>query len=236
MKAGDIYKPTLILYDAAGAVVTGGAAGFTVTSYVNGVLTALTATVTEITAGKYFLSVTLPATLGTITVFLTHSTSFPSPNKFDGVNTTNDEDSITAKLAIPASYLVATTGLLGAETRLTLDAYREQTISITVVDSAGAPVPGTGYTNLRLTVRDKLHANSTNVAITTGVTWDSAGLLTVPIPEASTFFAAIDTDIAAGRDSTDLRYDIIGDRAGVAGQTRTIMRGTLTLRRFEGPA
>ena len=235
MKAGDIYKPTITLRDAASVVVTGAVAGFTVTSYLNGVLTALTASLTEIGAGKYYLSLTLPLTIGTLTTYLTHSTAFPSPNQFDGIITLNDEDSIAAKLAIPAAYIVATTGTLYADLRLTLDAYREQTIAVTVVDSAGAPVPGTGYTTLRMTVRDRLHANTTNVAIT-GVTWDVAGLLTIPIPETAAFFAAIDAAIALGQDSVDLRYDVIGDRGGLTAQTRTILRGILTLKRYEGPA
>ena len=236
MKAGDIYRSVLTLFDATGAVVTGAAAGFTVTSYVNGALTALTASVTEIGAGRYYLSLTLPTTVGSLTVFLTHSTAFPSPNRFDGVNTTNDIDTVAAKLVVPASYIVATTGTLLVDTPLTLDAYREQTIAVTVVDSGNVAIPGTGYTNLRMTVRDKRHAGTMNQAITTGVTWDGAGLLTIPIPENTLIFPAIDTAIARGEDTALLYYDVIGDRAGVATQTRPILRGTLTLRRFEGPA
>ena len=236
MKAGDIYKPVLTLSDASGNTLAGAAAGFTVASYVNGVLTALTASITEIGAGKYYLSLTLPTTVGTITCFVTHSTGFPSPNQFGGTNTANDIDTVAARLVVPASYIVATTGTLLVDTALTLDSYREQTIAVTVVDSGNIAIPGTGYTNLRMTIRDKRHAGTMNVSITTSVTWDGAGLLTIPIPENTLIFPAIDTAIARGEDTALLYYDVIGDRAGVATQTRPILRGTLTLRRFEGPA
>ena len=235
MKAQGQYKPTITLLDVNGNVVTGGAAGFTIQLYLDGVLTAVAASVIEISGGRYFMNVTMPAAAGAVTIFLTHSTAFPSPNKFDGINTLADIDTVNAKVISPASFIPSTSGAVATPTLLTIDAYRQQSIVVTIVDGTGTPIPGTGYTNFRFTVRDKKHA-SFNQAITTGITWDAFGVLTIPIPENAPIFTPIDAAITAGLDFVQVQYDCAADQGGVAANTRNVIRGPLTMNRYESVA
>lgn len=238
MKAGGAFRPIVRVTNASGAAVTGLAGGtFTVTGYLNGATTSLTVTWTEIGSGLYSPNITLPATAGWFTVTITNGSNVVFPNRWEGANTAQDADSVYGVVNKPVSYITATTGVPGIDTPLTLDANRQATITVSVVNSSGTAIDLSGFNNWRMTVWDKTHSSvGTRTIISTGITGSAGGVLTIAIPETAGFFSLMDAAITAGNDTLQLYYDVVADAAANATNSQNIIRGLLTLRRYEGAA
>jgi hypothetical protein len=224
-----------VITDATGAPATGLVTGdFAVAGYLNAATPAIAFTAAEIGAGRYRLAVTLPATPGWLTLVATSTGRTLTPASWEGEMQSQDLDSIYAA-AVVARVTISGISRLAQSRQLELIAYRQAAIELQLTDSAGAPVDLSGYTNLRFTVRDRLHA-SVNVVISSGITGSAEGVLAWTVPEDAAFFAEITAAITNGQDSTALYYDVVGDAGGVAANSRTLVRGPLILHRYEGAA
>jgi hypothetical protein len=239
MKAGGYFWPVVqVTNPTTGSAVTGLASGsWTVTCYLNGTVTALTVAWTEIGGGAYKAQITLPATAGYLVITIANGTNLVSPNRWEGANTLRDVDDAYNASSKAVAYITAVTGTPYTDTLLALDANRAQTITVQVNNQAGAGIDLSGYTNWAFTVWDKTHSStSTRTIITNGISGTSGGVLTVAVPETSGFFSLIDAAITAGNDTVTLYYDVKADAGGVSTNTQNIIRGTITLRRYEGAA
>lgn len=238
MKAAGAFWPVVKVLNSSGAAVTGLTGGsFTVTCYLDGTVTALTTSWTEIGSGFYKCNITLPATAGWLVILISNGSYTVTPNRYEGANTIRDLDDVYSASVKAVAYISTVTGAPYSDTVLTLDANRKQDVSIQVNDSTGAAVNLSGYSNWAFTVWDKTHSSvGTRTIITTGITGSAGGVLAIAIPENAGFFSLIDAAITAGADSLTLYYDVKADAGGVAASTQNIIRGTIILRRYEGAA
>lgn len=239
MKAGGAFWPVVYVTNpTTGAAVTGLLSGsWTVTCYLAGTVTAVTTAWTEIGSGYYKVNITLPATVGYVVILISNGTNLVSPNRWEGSNTIKDVDDAYNASAKAVAYITTVTGNPYTDTLLTLDANRAQTITVQVNDQTGAAVNLSGYSNYAFTVWDKTHSSvGTRTIITTGISGSSGGVLTITVPETAGFFTLMDAAITAGSDTLTLYYDVKADAGGVSTATQNIIRGTITLRRYEGAA
>ncbi len=90
-----------------------------------------------------------------------------------------------------------------------------------------------GYNNWRFNVWNSTH---TTMALYTaaGPTGSALGIAAWTVPEDASFHSQIAAAIALGQDTVTLYWDLIADAGAVAGQTTCVLRGQLTLKRFEG--
>ena len=207
----------------------------------DGVTTAITTSCTEVdTVGswrEYRISITLPTggpynLHGRISAIA--GTDVVDGGVFDAEIETHDYDSLAALLpVIPVAVLSATTRQADPQT-LKLIANRYTPVSFAVKDSAGAVVPLDTYTNWRFGVWDKTHSGAI-YSLTTGITGSALGIAAWSVPETATFFGAMTAAIAAGQDQIELYWDLVGDLAGVAAQSQTVLYGKIIMYRNESP-
>lgn len=239
MRAGDTIYLTATVRTAAGAIVDGLASGtFTVASYFNGVLTALSVTITGYGGGtgRYLFAVQLPTTAGWLDIYVSNGSNIMDVRGWSGDIELQDLDTVYAVVAVPV-VLSSAGAKVGATKDLTINARRRTLIAVTVTDQAGAAVDLSGYSNWRFTVWDKTHSGGSALySLTTGITGSALGALAFTIPETAAFNSVIDTAIAAGEDTATVYFDVIADAGGVAASTDCIMRGQLVLTRWEGAA
>ena len=124
---------------------------------------------------------------------------------------------------------------IGAEYNLTVNARRRAAVTMTVQTAAGVAVDLSGYSNYRFTVWDSTHSGgSAFYTLSSGITGSALGVLAFTVPETAAFFSQMDTAITAGQNTVDVFYDVIADAGGVAANTETIVRGIITMTRWEG--
>lgn len=235
MRAGDTVYPVLLITDAAGVAVTGlTGSALTLISELDGASSGLSFSLAEIGSGRYRATVTAPSSIGFLYLDFrpVSGSHFVSGGRWAAILSLRDEDDLYAAVARPAYLAIGTNTPLA--TTIDLVAYRQTPLAFTVRDQNGTAIPGTGYSNFRFTIRTINGASS--YSLSSGITWDGAGLLSWTVPENASIFSQIDAEITAGKDSLEMRYDIIGDAGGSASATRSIMRGTLRLLRYEGAA
>lgn len=244
MRPGDTIQLMAWRQTAAGAASTGKLiADFGFELYLDGVVTAVTKTVTEgaTTADgvwrAYKFAVTLPSTAGRVAVRLSPAsgTDVVYPDVYEGEVEANDLDSIYAVSAVPVVSASVTTGP-ATDTPIALDAYRLNECSATRLDQAGAAMNLTGYTNARFAVWTRDHSGTRYTQTTNITLGGAAGTIVWTVPETASFYSEIDTAIAASQDFVTLYYDLVADRAGLATDTVPLLKGTITLRRFEAAA
>lgn len=244
MRPGDVIYLEQFRQTAAGAASTGKVlADFGFDSYLDGVATAFTKSVTEgaTTADglwrAYKWAVTLPSTAGRVAIRITPAsgTDVVYPDLWEGEVENQDLDTVYAVAAVPVASNTGTVGP-AEETALVVDAYRYVECAFTRYTQAGVAMDLTGYTNARFSVWTRTHSGSIYTLSSGIVLGGAAGTITWAIPENAAFYAAIDTALAANEDSAQLYWDLVADKGGVAGQTVPLLKGPLTLRRYESPA
>ncbi len=239
MRPGDIIYPLIQVTDTGGTPVTGKVTGdFVIKQYINATAEAgAVFTVTEISGGFYRIALTSAGAAGWQSYRISEGSDICTPFILEGDLTEQDEDSLFG-LVIRPTVALADTNQLGSTLNLEIVANRFTTFTVSVTDQAGAPIDfsGTGenWNNVRFNVWDKLHTAS--VYALTGITAPADGVFTWDVPENAAFFSSMATQIAAGNDSITLYYDLIGDFNSDTAKTKTILRGQLTMYRFEGSA
>jgi len=235
MRPGDTAYLVVTVTDSGGTPITGLVTGdFTVAGFLSTTTPAVSFTAAELGSGRYRLAIVLPAVPGWLTLLISSSTRVVDPPGFDGELQAQDLDSVYAA-AVVARVTIGGITRFASSRQLELIAYRYTQIDLQVTDQIGAPVDLSGFNNWRFTVRDKLHAD-TPYTLTSGITGSAEGALAFAIPENATFFAAITAAIAAGNDTATLYYDVTADAAATAAQSQTIVRGQITIHRYESAA
>ncbi len=239
MRPGDIIYPLIQVNEPDGTPVTGLATiDFVIKQYINAAAEDdAVFTVTEISGGRYRIALTTDGTSGWQSYYISEGTDVCTPFLIEGDVTEQDEDSLFG-LVIRPSVALADTNQLGSTLNLEMVASRYTTFTVSVTDQAGDPINfssgGENWNNIRFDVWDKTHTGS--VYALTGITAPSDGVFTWNVPENAAFFSAMAAQITAGNDSMTLYYDLIGDFASDVTKTKTILRGQLTVYRFEGAA
>jgi len=236
MRPGDTEYAIVVVKNATtGAGITGLTSGsFTVSYYLDATTPASSFGVTELGSGFYRFALALPATAGYFNCFITSGSYEIENGRWHGEIENYDVDSIYAVSIKPIATL-SSTAALATEITISLNAYRYKSLSVSVVDQAGAAVSLSGYNNWKFSVWDNKHATTISVQ-NSGITGSAGGIVAWAVPETATFFTNIDAAIAAGDNSVVLYYDMIADEAATASKTSTIFRGQLILTRFEGAA
>ena len=236
MRPGDIVRPVVTVKNSTtGAVVTGlVTAGFTVDYYLDATTPAAVFTVSEISAGRYRVNATLPATAGFLNVFITASGYTVENGRLQGEIEAQDLDSIFAVVIRPQSQL-ADASALASEVTLSVNARRYKSLSVSVVDQNGTAIDLSGYNNWRFSVWNRLHSGSV-YALSSGITGSAGGVVAWAIPEDASFNAEMDAAILLGDSSVTLFYDMIADAAATATKTECVFRGQFILTRWEGSA
>ncbi len=235
MRPGDIATVVVTVLNG-GAPVTGlVTANFAVAYYLDATTPSAAFTVTEIGSGRYRVALTMPATIGYLTLFITSVAGYTVQNgRYWGQLEAQDLTSLYAVVVRPVAQLTGASAL-ASEVQLNLNANRYKTLTVTVVDQNGVPVDLSGYTNWRFSVWDQKHLASIYL-LNSGITGSALGVVSWAIPENATFFSQIDAAIAQGNNTLVLYYDMIADAGGVAADTSCIFRGTVVLTRYEGAA
>ncbi len=190
----------------------------------------------DLTGGYYSLEFTLPAAAGWWRYMILHATNRVWNGSWEGELEINDWDSVYASGVRPV-VLPTTTAYLGQSiTGSELVAYRWNTWSIPVKDTAGANVDLTLYNNLLLSVRSKDQTtkklDASNGGPTGFILTGAVGLLTVTWPETlGTVGTAPDiySWIGAGQLSGDIQplyFEVTGDYNALAAQTVPIIRSS----------
>ncbi|MBA3589677.1 hypothetical protein [Methylibium sp.] len=244
MRPGDIIYLVALRQTSAAAPSTGKLiADFGFDSYLDGVVNAFTKTVTEgaTTADglwrAYKFAVTLPATAGRVHIRITPASGadIVSPSEWEGEVEANDLDSVYAVAAVPVASASVSIGP-SVDTPITLDAYRLNDCSATRLDQTGAAFNLTGYTNARFSVWTRDHTG-TRYTLSSGITLGGVlGTIAWSVPEDASFYTQIDAAITASQDFVTLYYDLVADQGGLAAKTVPLLKGTITLRRFEAAA
>ena len=194
----------------------------------------------EIGAGRYELKFNLPAAAGWFDLYVspvdTTRTVFDA--HWSGEVETQDIDSLYANI-VKGVALPTVGALLGIPYPAELVAYRYNTWSIPITDSAGAPIDLTAYSTFALSVRSKDQTtkklDATNGSPTGFVlTGSVSGILTVTWPEslgtvgsAADIYSWLTTGV---RENDPLYYEVTGDLGGLATKTVPIIRSSkLTL-------
>lgn len=238
MRPGDVFRPIVrVLNPFTGAAVTGlVTADFTVAGTKDAATQSLSATATEISLGRYSINVTLPATPGQIGVFISSGAHTVQGGNWQGEIEAQDLDSIYAVVVRPQAQQTGITAQANDVT-LTLRAYRFASLTVSVVDSAGAAVDLSGYNAARFTVWNLTHSGGSHLyQLASGISMSALGVVTWDIPEDAAFFSQITAALTAGQNQVTLYYDMIADAAATATKTTHIFGGQLILRRFEGAA
>ncbi len=240
MRPGESCTLVIGRQTVAGAAATGKiASDFSIGWKKDGVTTAITTSVVEVdTVGawqEYRVGITLPTggpyvlhgRIGAIS-----GTDITDGGVFDAEIEQQDYDSLAAILpVIPVAQLSAASRQADPQT-LKLIANRYASISFAVKDSSGNAVDLSGYTNWRFGVWDKTHTGSI-YSLSSGITGTNLGIAAWAVPETATFFATMAAAIAAGQDQIELYWDLVGDLAGVAAQSQTVLYGKLIMYRNE---
>lgn len=244
MRAGDPVTFMIARQTAAGAAATGKVlADFTIAATKDGVVTVLTPAVTEgATVGawrEYAVAITLPASgpyFFHCRVEVASGADLIDGGVIDVEVEAQDFDSIYALVATPVPLSTAPVAL-GAERTLTMIAYRENIVAQTITDQSGGVFDGSGYGNMRFTVWDAAHSGGAGAfyTLSSGITFSALGVLAFTVPEDAAFYSQIAAAIAASLNQKTLYFDVIGDVSG-ATHTRPILRGQLSLLRYEGAA
>ena len=240
MRSGESMTIVVGRQTIAGAVSTGKTiSDFSVGWKKDGVTTAITTSCTEVdTAGawrEYRIGITLPVggpyvLHGRISPIT--GTDVVDGGVFDAEIELQDLDSLASLLpVIPVAQLSATTRQADPQT-LKIIANRYTSVSFAVKDSTGAVVDLSSYTNWRFGVWDKTHSGAI-YSLVTGITGTSLGVAAWSIPETATFFSAMAAAITAGQDQIELYWDLVGDLAGVAAQSQTVLYCKLIMYRNE---
>lgn len=240
MRAGESMTVVVGRQTVAGAPSTGKiVSDFSIGWKKDGVTTAITTSCTEVdTVGawrEYRISVTLPTggpyvLHGRISAIT--GTDVVDGGVFDAEMEQQDFDSLASILpVIPVAQLSAATRQADPQT-LKIIANRYAPISFAVKDATGAIVDLSSYTNWRFGVWDKTHS-TTFFSLTTGITGTNLGIAAWAIPETAAFFTAMAAAITAGQDQIELYWDLVGDLAGVAAQSQTVLYGKLIMYRNE---
>ena len=236
MKAGDPFIPVITVKTTAGVVTDGLAASVAAVTYLDGASVAPTVSVTGIGGGtgRYKVAFTTPVTLGWWQAFITCPGYVVEGGLWMAELEQQDNDSLYALVAAPAVSSLSA-ARIGAEYNLTMNARRRAAVTMTVKDAAGAVIDLSGYSNYRFTVWDSTHSGgSAFYTLSSGITGSALGVLAFTVPETAAFFSQMDTAITAGQNTVDVYYDVIADAGGVAANTETIVRGIITLTRWEG--
>lgn len=237
MKAGESFTAVVTVKTTAGVLTDGLASGtFTVTTYLDGASVAASYTITGIGGGtgRYKVTLTSPVTLGWWQIYITNSGYVVENGIWLSELEQQDNDSLYALVAAPA-VTATSAARVGASYALTMNARRRAVVTMSIVDQAGVAVDLSGYNNFRFTVWDSTHSGgSAFYTLSSGITGGALGVLSFTVPESAAFFSQMDTAIAAGQNTLDLYYDVIADAAATATNTECIVRGVLTLTRWEG--
>ncbi len=233
MIPGDVFYPVVRVTSAGAAVTALVTADFAVTGYVATASSSPSFTATELSNGYYRLAITSVGTAGWHTYLITSSTRIIANNEWSGWLTAQDEDTLYAIVVRPTAAL-SSVNQLASDVPLSIVANRYTPFSVAVTDQSGAVYPLNGFNNIRFTVWDRLHANT--IYTLTGVTGSVGGILAWIVPEDASFFSYMAAQIALGNDSIVFYYDVVGDAAATATKTQTIIRGQITMARYESPA
>jgi hypothetical protein len=184
---------------------------------------------TELSLGWYLASFAAPPVACDWRLAVEHASYRCWNGSWEGEVETNDLDSLFSSVVRPAFQL--DNGLqLGATGTLDCVAYRKRTLDIPFYDDDGDPLDLSGYTNLRMGVRTLAQTGTKWDAGPTGtptgfvisVTGTSHNVLHIEIPEDAAFYA----ELAAGQNSVQLFWEVVGDEGGVSTATVPIIRSS----------
>lgn len=236
MIAGAAQSLVIGRQDAAGAPSTGKVlADFTIAFYLDGVVVAVTPTVTELTTvgtfRQYRLSFTAPATVGRLTVVVepASGTDLLSWREWHEPVELYSTDALAALVAAPVVSVI-TAGAPSNDVALRVVKNDYAPLSLTVRDQAGNAINLSGYTGAIFCILDRAQA-ATRYQQTTGITLGAGGAVTIAVPETANFYSLLTT----GQDTITLYFTLKADEAGDATRTRTLARGTITVLRTETP-
>ena len=226
-QAVDIYWQT-----DAGAANTGKVlADLSYAFSLDGVVTSITPTLTEgATTGtwrRYTFNFTAPATTGELVVKLDPDDGVLSYDTITDSVVQYDMDSIASLLTSPVIATLTSGGPSG-DTTLRVVKSTYVPIAFTVRDATGAVVDLSGYDTPIFAIKSK-DQTTTTYSLNSGIVMTAGGLVTIPIPEGATFYAALTT----GNDSIELYWDFVANEAATASKTRCLARGKLVLMRTE---
>ena len=211
-QVGTVVPLIFKVLDASGAAVTGlGNGDFTVTGYqgTSGATVALSTAFTEIGSGFYAYDVTMPSTTGELTVYISENAGKRvTPNRWQTHVRSQTVDTVFASVQRPVAAQTSPVNI-GSEVQLRVVAKRFNSVSVSITDSDGNAVDLSGYTNLRFTVRDEDHGESSPWTVTSGFTNDASGNLAFDIPET---FGAYDDIELDGSAAPELRFHLPAHR------------------------
>lgn len=252
MQPGEVFTLAIKVETAAGVAVTGLLlASFTVNAYGRGygaaVLTTYThgTVVQEVGAGWYDITAVAPPSAGWMfyrVLPVSSANRITSPNEKSGEVETQDLDSLYGSVVRPVATL-SQSAQLGMPLPMELVAYRYRTMSIPVVDQAGAAYTALATdfpsATLKISIRSKDRTTTKWDAGPSGVISVGTGnaaqftitttgnVLAIAFPEDSGFFSAMTAAIAAGKDSVDDLYvEVTGDLVSVAARTQPVIRSS----------
>ncbi len=234
MIPGDVVSFTLRRQTIAGAVSAGKVlADFTIGAYQNGATASVSPAITEIGASgswtAYKIDVTIPAGEGVLhlTYQAKSGTDVITPASHTIEIESYDLRSAVAIFAVPIVSVVNQGGPQGdIAIRLVKDTYAP--ITFTARDQSGTAIDLSTWTIGTFAIRSQ-NQTTTVYSLTAGITMSAAGLVTIPIPEAAGFYAAL----AAGVDEASLFWTFVANDSGDAAKTRCLARGRLTVLRTE---
>ncbi len=243
MRPGDTVYFVVYRQTSGGAASTGKVlADFNIVGYKNGVVTSISPSIASIGSGikwqAYKLGVTLPASGPYEFACLVEPAS--GTDVITGGFITaeveqQDIDSVTALVIRPTASL-SSTSVMASNVTLNVIAYRQTPIAVSVTNQAGTAIDLSSYSNWKFSVWDKTHSGSILYTNALDISGSVSGAVTFNIPENADFYSQIAAAYSSSNDSVTLYYDVIGDLAGDATKTRTILRGQLVLLRSEGAA
>jgi len=216
----------------AGAAATGKVIGdLTYKITLDGVDAGITPTLTTVaTVGNwrlYTLGLTAPATAGQLVIHLEPDDGHLSYDTISDDVVLYSPDDIIALITSPVVATLTSGGPSG-DTTLRLVKSTYVPIVFTVRDATGTVVDLSGYNGADFSIRSK-DQTTTTYSQTTGIAMTAGGLVTIEVPEAASFYAALTT----GVDSIELYWDFVADEAATATKTRCLARGRLILMRTE---
>lgn len=233
----DVITRTFKVVDASDAAVTGlVTADFTLPGYRNGSSTSIAFTITEISAGYYKIAYTLPSSAGLVDGwFLPVSSSnfIVWPDLTEEVEA-QDLTSLYGAVSRPTIVLNAT-GSPSNEIELKFTKGDYHAVTFTVKNSDGTVVDlvSAGYSNWKFGVKNALQTAVASVVpylLSTGITGDALGVVTMIVPEGASFYDLL----ATGSDATTgARWSLEADLGGDATKTKTLGRGACTVIRKE---
>lgn len=228
---------TAVKYDLywqtdAGAANTGRVLGDLSYQFaLDGTVQSITPTLTEkATVGSwrhYTLNFTTPASTGVLSTLLSTTNGILYPGVVTDRLSRYDADAIAALLRSPVVATLSGGGPVG-DTLLRVVKSSYTPISFTVRDATGTAVDLSGYNNPKFAIKSK-DQTTTTYSLTSGITMSAGGLVSIPVPEGATFFAALTT----GVDSIELYWDFFADEAADSAKSRCLARGKLLLLRTE---